>query len=84
MVAGAILVDHCPSASRESLDEHYSTWSFSCPLIGFLFMLFTPKEKPDVSRWTALAISIGIFVVSLGLLAPYWFAYPDRLHVPDL
>ena len=46
------------------------------PLIGFLLMLFTPKENPNISRWTALAISILVFVVSLGLLAPYWFAYP--------
>src|SRR5277367_2422502 len=46
------------------------------PLIGFLLMLFSPKENPSVSRWIALAISIAVFVVSLGLLAPYWFAYP--------
>jgi NADH-quinone oxidoreductase subunit M len=46
------------------------------PLIGFLVMLFTPKDDANVSRWTALVISLGVFVVSLGLLAPYWFAYP--------
>jgi NADH-quinone oxidoreductase subunit M len=46
------------------------------PLVGFLLMLFTPKENPNVSRWTALAISIAVFAVSLLLLAPYWFAYP--------
>jgi NADH-quinone oxidoreductase subunit M len=47
------------------------------PLAGFLVMLLTPKDKPDVSRWTALIISLAIFVISLGLLAPYWFAYPS-------
>ena len=46
------------------------------PLIGFLVMLFTPKDNASVSRWAALAISVGVFVVSLALLAPYWFAYP--------
>jgi NADH-quinone oxidoreductase subunit M len=46
------------------------------PLIGFLVMLFTPKDNPNVSRWTALGISVIVFLVSLLLLAPYWFAYP--------
>src|SRR5579863_2842052 len=46
------------------------------PLVGFLLLLFIPRESPDTSRWAALAISIGVFVVSLGLLAPYWFANP--------
>jgi NADH-quinone oxidoreductase subunit M len=46
------------------------------PLLGFFAMLITPKDNPKVLRWTALFISLGIFVVSLDLLAPYWFAYP--------
>jgi NADH-quinone oxidoreductase subunit M len=46
------------------------------PLFGFLLLLLTPKENPFVLRWTALAISVVVFTVSLGLLAPYWFAYP--------
>jgi NADH-quinone oxidoreductase subunit M len=46
------------------------------PLIGFLVMLFAPKDNANVSRWTALIISIVVFVASLALLAPYWFAYP--------
>jgi NADH-quinone oxidoreductase subunit M len=46
------------------------------PLIGFLLLLFVPRDKPDTSRWAALAISIAVFVISLGLLAPYWFSYP--------
>jgi NADH-quinone oxidoreductase subunit M len=46
------------------------------PLVGFLLLLFAPKDNPNASRWGALAISLLTFVVSLGLLAPYWFAYP--------
>ncbi len=46
------------------------------PLAGFLLLLFTPKDNPNVCRWTALAISIAVFAVSLLLIAPYWFAYP--------
>jgi len=46
------------------------------PLFGFLLLLLTPKDNPVVLRWTALAISLVVFAVSLGLLAPYWFAYP--------
>jgi NADH-quinone oxidoreductase subunit M len=46
------------------------------PLIGFLALLFTPKDNPNVTRWTALVISLAVFVGSLALLAPYWFAYP--------
>jgi len=46
------------------------------PLIGFLLMLFTPKDNANASRWAALAISVGVFAASLALLVPYWFAYP--------
>ena len=53
------------------------------PLLGFLLLLLVPKDNPQASRMGALMISLVIFVVSLGLLAPYWFANPDRLHVLD-
>jgi NADH-quinone oxidoreductase subunit M len=43
------------------------------PLVGFFILLIMPKA---VSRMAALIISLGTFVVSLGLLAPYWFQYP--------
>src|SRR5580700_4161257 len=43
------------------------------PLIGFLAMLLIPEA---LSRVAALVISLAVFVVSLCLLAPYWFAYP--------
>ncbi len=50
------------------------------PLIGFLLLLLVPKDNPQASRMGALIISLVIFVVSLGLLAPYWFAAPTGLQ----
>ncbi len=38
------------------------------PLVGFLAILFLPKE---ISRMTAMVLSLAIFVLSLGLLSPY-------------
>jgi len=46
------------------------------PLIGFFVLLVTSKENPNTIRVTALIISLLVFVVSLGLLVPYWFASP--------
>ncbi|HLX44566.1 MAG TPA: NADH-quinone oxidoreductase subunit M [Bryobacteraceae bacterium] len=43
------------------------------PLIGFLALLFLPQ---GTSRNAALAISLLVFVISLGLIGPYWFATP--------
>ncbi|HEY1758965.1 MAG TPA: NADH-quinone oxidoreductase subunit M [Bryobacteraceae bacterium] len=50
------------------------------PLIGFFVLLLVPKDNPQASRMGALVISLGIFVASLGLLAPYWFAAPTGLQ----
>lgn len=44
------------------------------PLAGFLLLLVLPKTS---SRMSALLISLVVFVVSLGLLMPYWFQYPS-------
>jgi NADH-quinone oxidoreductase subunit M len=44
------------------------------PLVGFLLLLILPKQS---SRMAALVISIAVFIVSLGLLMPYWFQYPS-------
>ncbi len=46
------------------------------PLLGFFVLLLVPKDNPQLSRVGALAISLIVFVFSLGLLAPYWFANP--------
>ena len=43
------------------------------PLVGFLLLLILPKES---SRMAAMVLSLVVFVVSLGLLMPYWFQYP--------
>ena len=44
------------------------------PLVGFLLLLILPKES---SRMAAMVISLAVFIVSLGLLMPYWFQYPS-------
>jgi len=46
------------------------------PLIGFLLLLLVPKSNPGASRMGALIISLIVFVASLTLLGPYWFAAP--------
>jgi len=47
------------------------------PLIGFLILLLVPKTKPETSRLLALVISLVTFVLSLGLIQPFWFAQPQ-------
>ncbi|MGD1095093.1 MAG: NADH-quinone oxidoreductase subunit M [Bryobacteraceae bacterium] len=46
------------------------------PLVGFFVLLFVPKDSPEASRKTALVIGLIVFLVSLGLIGPYWFASP--------
>ena len=48
------------------------------PLIAFLLILFLPKEHVDGIRRFSLVASLAIFVASLGLIAPYWFANPGK------
>ena len=50
------------------------------PLIGFFLLLLVPKDNPQASRIGALIISLVIFVASLRLLAPFWFASPTGLQ----
>ncbi len=47
------------------------------PLAGFLALVLVPKDKPQVTRMLALAIGVATFVLSLGLIQPYWFASPQ-------
>ncbi|HXP88910.1 MAG TPA: NADH-quinone oxidoreductase subunit M [Bryobacteraceae bacterium] len=49
------------------------------PLLGFVALLFVPKDNPQASRMGALVISLLVFLVSLGLLGPYWYQYPTGL-----
>jgi NADH-quinone oxidoreductase subunit M len=46
------------------------------PLVAFLVSLILPKETPQITRIYALAASVVIFVVSLALIAPFWFHTP--------
>jgi NADH-quinone oxidoreductase subunit M len=47
------------------------------PLIGFLILLLVPRSNPQMTRMLSLGISIVVFLLSLGLLGPYWFAQPE-------
>jgi len=66
------------------------------PVAAFLLLLMVPRGRPGLSRWTALAASLVIFAVSLGLLLgfdrstgefqfetniPWISAPPIRYHV---
>ncbi len=46
------------------------------PLIGFIVLLAVPKASPNASRMLALGISVVTFLVSLGLVGPFWFNQP--------
>ncbi len=48
------------------------------PLVAFLIILCLPKESEEGIRRFAFISSLGIFVVSLGLIAPYWFNNPGK------
>ena len=43
------------------------------PLIAFLISLVLPKDNPGLIRGFSLAASGVIFLISLGLIGPYWF-----------
>jgi len=43
------------------------------PLAGFFLMLFAPK---GTERTVAFIVTLAVFLVSLGLIAPYWFQSP--------
>jgi NADH-quinone oxidoreductase subunit M len=46
------------------------------PLLGFIALLFVPRGSTGGSRMLALIVSLAVFVASLGLIGPYWFAQP--------
>ena len=48
------------------------------PLIGFLALILVPKDKPQMSRMLALAVGVITFLLSLGLLGPYWYSQPPK------
>jgi NADH-quinone oxidoreductase subunit M len=47
------------------------------PLAGFLVLVLVPKDKPELTRILSLAVGVLTFLLSLGLIQPYWFASPQ-------
>ena len=43
------------------------------PLVAFLIVLALPKDNLEAIRRFSLGASIVIFLLSLGLIVPYWF-----------
>jgi NADH-quinone oxidoreductase subunit M len=43
------------------------------PLAGFLAGMLLPKSKPGLARVYTLIVSLITFLLSLGLIGPYWF-----------
>jgi NADH-quinone oxidoreductase subunit M len=48
------------------------------PLVAFLIILCLPKGSEEGIRRFSLIASLAIFVLSLGLIAPYWFNNPGK------
>jgi len=48
------------------------------PLVAFLIVLVMPKDSHEGIRRFSLIASLAVFVVSLGLIAPYWFNNPGK------
>ena len=48
------------------------------PLVAFLIILVLPKENLDAIRRFSLFASTVTFLLSLGLIAPYWFSNPGK------
>ena len=51
------------------------------PLIAFLISLALPKDNPGLIRMFSLISSAAIFIVSLGLIGPYWFQSPGKFVI---
>ncbi len=47
------------------------------PLVSFFGLMFVPANQPGTVRKAALAVSLIVFLLSLGLIAPYWFNSPN-------
>jgi NADH-quinone oxidoreductase subunit M len=43
------------------------------PLVAFLIILVLPKENVNAIRMFSLGASTAVFLLSLGLIGPYWF-----------
>ncbi|MBL8175670.1 MAG: NADH-quinone oxidoreductase subunit M [Bryobacterales bacterium] len=54
------------------------------PLIGFLLVLFLPKNNINAIRLFTLVLTLGIFVLSLGLTGPFFASGNGNWFVTDV
>ena len=47
------------------------TWVTFTPVLGVLVLMFLPKDRRNLLRWTAVLTSMGAFVLSLVMLAQF-------------
>jgi NADH-quinone oxidoreductase subunit M len=47
------------------------------PLVAFLIAILLPKQNESLVRVFALGASLITFILSLGLIGPFWFANPS-------
>ncbi|MGB2895812.1 MAG: NADH-quinone oxidoreductase subunit M [Anaerolineales bacterium] len=47
------------------------TWVTFTPVLGVLVLMFLPKDRRNLLRWTAVLASMGAFVLSLVMLAQF-------------
>lgn len=57
------------------------TWMLVLPLGGALWILGIPRDRVGLIRWTALAASVGVLGLALGLLAGFDPAQPGPQFV---
>ncbi len=54
------------------------------PALGFVLVLLLPRSNPEAARRISLGISIGAFLLSLGLAAPIWSSGATLQFVTDV
>lgn len=47
------------------------SWVTFSPVLGVLVLLFLPKDRRNLLRWTAMLASMGVFALSLVMLAQF-------------
>ncbi len=54
-----------------NLSLYILSWVIFSPLLGVLVLLFLPRDRRNLLRWTAVLASMGAFVLSLVMLAQF-------------
>jgi NADH-quinone oxidoreductase subunit M len=54
------------------------------PFLGFLVLLFLPRENKGLIRMAGLVIALAVFVASLGLIGPMLHSGPEYQFVTDV